>query len=169
MFLHEKKENWASAKKTLERGYGDCDDIAIAGAYLVEPLGYPGKMLILVDNTNGSHSTTLLEEKTDKKRYGLIEHAKFIYPIYDSIENLIKRVNRSYEKISDEKIKEHRITRKNYTYYAVINLNDLGDWRQGTKNLINSKKISLKLKPIYPNKDSKDSKTKYKIGGIILN
>ena len=136
LYLPEKKERWFSAKKSVELGFGDCEDIAFVGAYFAERLGYPPKILILFGNSDpkkpGSHAVTLLEEQLEDKnpeiKYGAIEKADLFHPIYDSINSLVNDINRLYH--------------MDYSHYLVLNLNDINkDWRTTDKSLIDSGEI----------------------------
>jgi len=171
LFITEKKENWSSARKTLERGYGECDDIAIAGSYLAESLGYPPKMLFLVDPFKGGHSSTLLEKKTkDGVKYGCIDQTEIFYPTYDSIESLVNDINRSYEIIGEEAMKKYKIKKMNYGYYLVLDLDSLDkEWRTTDKNLaLPQNEISLNLVQVPQSKNRKKNIEGYRISPSII-
>jgi len=128
----EKGDKWFSAKKTIELGFGDCEDIAILGSYFAESLGYPPKALFIVDELNRGHAITFLEDKNPKAihkiKYGAIDKVDLFYPTYNSIDNLIYDIN--------------KIQNKNYSYYIAINLNSFNkNWRTSNKDLITSEKI----------------------------
>lgn len=159
LFVPEKKENWSSPKKTLERGYGDCDDMAIAGSYLAEPLGYEPKVLFLIDPERGAHAATLLEEKNPGGiKYGAIQHAEVFYPVYDSIEGMVHDINRSYDIIDDSIAEKLGVQKMNYTHFLVLDLNSLNkNWRTTDENLAEREgKLILNLVPVEPS-----GKTKY--------
>ncbi len=160
-YVKEGTERWDSAKTIVEKGYGDCEEIAILGCYFAEKLGYPPEALFLVDEKEGGHLITLLEEKTlQGKKYGAFEHTNLFYPVYDSIDELVKCINKTY--------------RMNYLYYSILELNSLDkNWRNSEKNLLNKNKRILALKQIkLPEKDKeKVSETKkrgYRVGSFIL-
>ena len=157
IYVPEKKEKWNSPKKTIELGYGDCDDIAILGSYLAEFLGYPAKILFLVDPINGGHSLTLLEERTNKVMYGAIQHTDLFYPVYSSIEELVEDIN--------------KIDNMNYFYYLILDLDSLDkNWRMSEKDLTHSKdKRIYNLVPIKQIKEDKHARIKgYKVGRSII-
>lgn len=161
-YIPEKRENWNSAKKTIGKRYGDCEDIAILGSYIAEQRGYEPKILFLIDEINGGHTVTLLEEREgDGIKYGAIEHAGIFYPVHYSIGDLIGEINRSYNTVKYP---------KHYSYYSILDLNSLGDWRTGDKNLLFSGRDRvLNLIPVKPEDNQKGSGSDgYKVGSIIL-
>lgn len=128
----EKGDRWFSAKKTIELGFGDCEDIAILGSYFAESLEYSPKVLFIIDGLKGGHAITLLEKRNSKNpskiKYGAIDKIDLFHPVYDSIDNLIYDIN--------------KIQNKNYSYYITINLNSFNkNWRTSNKDLITSEKI----------------------------
>ena len=120
-------ENWKSAKKTIEDGYGDCEDIAFLGAYLAEKyFQYPPLLLILAGNPNNSGHAVALLKKEEKGgiKYGAIENSFIIFPEKDSIDKIVNTINQNPER------------RYKFTKYAVIPLNSVkADWRTGDSNL----------------------------------
>ena len=127
-YTPEKGDYWNSAEKTIRLGHGDCEDIAILGAYFAEKLGYNPKILILIENMSYSHVITLLKEKTRLAgiKYGAIEKSDLFYPVYNSVDELIYDVN--------------KIDHRNYSIYSICNLNKFTkDWRTSDKNLRNYK------------------------------
>lgn len=156
-YKSEKRDKWSSAKKTAELGFGDCEDIAILGSYFAESLDYPPKVLFIVDELNGGHVITFLEDKNPKAihkiKYGAIDKVDLFYPIYDSIDNLVYDLN--------------KIQNKNYSYYLVIDLNSFNkNWRTSNKDLITSEKIQTfhltRVKANQKDNQKTDSKKDFK-------
>ena len=117
-------DRWNSAKTTVEKGEGDCEDKAILGSYLAESLGYPPKVLFITNFLKRAHTLTFLEKRTpESTKYGARDSGKMFYPKYNSVDNLICDINKLYE--------------TNFSFYKIINLNSLNkDWRTTDKNLI---------------------------------
>lgn len=155
MYLPERKETWNSPKKTLELGYGDCDEIAILGSWLAEFLGYPPKVLFVTDTKEG-HAITLLEKRTEiGVRYGAIQHGYSLYPIFSSIERIVKAIN--------------KIEKRNYSYYAIIDPSSLNkNWDITNQNLTDLKHTqTFYLNPVFL--ENKNLKTRgYRIGKSII-
>lgn len=160
-YKEEKRDRWFSAKKTIESGVGDCEEIAILGSYFAEKIGYPAKLLFLIEKSSEAHIVTLLDEKNSKKtKYGAIEKADLFYPIYNSIDELICDINKLYG--------------RDYFYYTILDLDSLNkNWITTNKNLISSNKLqTLNLTPITSSKkpiNKQDSKFEgYKIGRSLI-
>ncbi len=112
-------ENWKSPKKLVMTGRGDCEDFAIAGAYFAEKLGYEPKILIMVNDNNRGHATTLLESKTQSGNfYGLIErNSGEISPSFSSVKRLFDFINSQNKP-------------RLFSKYVVIDLNLYSGWRE---------------------------------------
>jgi len=96
-------DDWQSLSRTLELGYGDCDDWAIASAALLADDGWPAKLLIVgtvrvfIDTQNHlarrgyCHAVHLLERNG---RYGAngINRGDRIDPQFATIEELVRRL-----------------------------------------------------------------------------
>jgi len=154
IYLCDKKDFWNSPIKTINEGFGDCDDKAILGSYFAEKLGYCPKVLVLIENVKSGHLVTLLEEihgnGENNKKYGAIESGETFYPTYDSIDTLVDNINMT--------------NFRNYRYYSVIDLNSLDkDWRTSDKNLILPKK-SREFKLISIN--NRERTDGYKVGKL---
>lgn len=147
----EPVEKWQSAKETIDKGYGDCDDFAILGAYHAEKLSYSPKVLLLwCSNRNIGHALTLLEKKTEKgKKYGYISRSGSVNPEYESIEKLMEKINESTSE-DFKALKEYNalpwyeILRGPYKFdkFFVLDLNVKTkkqpkgvDWRTGKDNM----------------------------------
>ena len=98
-YVEDKTENWQSAKTTVERGEGDCEDIAILGAYLGEKLGCKPMLLGLdgfLYKENGiymiAHTDTLLARENSNMKYAAFDKDRSIY-WGDSIERVFHLLN----------------------------------------------------------------------------
>lgn len=153
--LKEKKEDWNSPRRTLELGYGDCEEIATTGSWLATFLGYPPKIL-LVKYKEELHAITLLEKKSQGiTRYGIIEHSYLMPVIFSSLERLVKGLS--------------KIERKDFTHYAIIDLPLLDkDWDATYKDLSDlGEERFFCLKPV--SEEYKTKETRYwKIGRSIV-
>ena len=124
-------EDYKSAKRFFEDNDGDCEDVAIFGAYCAERFfSFPPLVLDLVGEDiireqGTAHMVALLKEKNlGKINYGFIERSTIFYPSYSSIEEIIDTINSYYK------------GRYKFTKYQEINLNSLkADWRTGKGNL----------------------------------
>lgn len=122
---------WQSAKATIERGKGDCEDFAILGAYLGEKLGYEPILLDLREAYEKEmHIVTLLKQKTPAgERYGAVNMFYAVPPECNSIEEVVERIN----------MHDKRVPYRRFIRHEVYPLNDIkskkGDWGNYGGNL----------------------------------
>jgi hypothetical protein len=155
-YKSERGDCWNSAKKAIEKGYGDCEEIATAGAYLAEKLGYPPKLLNLVEQKDGGHVVTLLEKQTENGiKYGAIEKTDLIEPEYNSIDEVVNKLG--------------SLIGANYGYYSILDLNSFDkNWRTSSRNLLSNKNKRYPLVQVKKDDESKNFQIKkkgYIIGG----
>ena len=124
------KDFWQSSKKTTERKIGDCEDYSIYCSQAAEHLGYPPKLLLLLDfKAKEGHIVSLLEEKSSNEiKYGAFDiNNGLIKPQFDSLNNLILKLSFFPKSFKPS----------NYKFYKIIDLNSipLTDWRTTSQNL----------------------------------
>jgi len=94
IFIWGAKEYWASLDETLEKGCGDCDDIAIAKYFALKELGIEAKLAYVL-NSDGAHMIAISYPNILDNMYDFIRNLweyRFIY-LFD--ENEIKTGNKT--------------------------------------------------------------------------
>jgi len=138
VYTLETKEHWPSPTAMIEKAkkaedkkiHEDCDGATLLNAYHAERLGYPPTMLFLSnENSNESHSVDLLKKQTKHRTYlyGLLDRDMGILPKYDSIEKLIRKMNKIRENQNEEPFTKYETLEitEEYAYYwktARVNL-----------------------------------------------
>ncbi len=135
----EREEGWMSPKVCATRGYGDCDDTGILGAYLAGKLEYPMKIIAIREVRGlefcGGHVMTFLEKKENEKtKYGLIGLGVLALPVFDSVEELIQVLNENNKKDGNG---------RRWNCYKIIDLDSCfpKDWTTTGKNLFNENEM----------------------------
>jgi len=139
----ENEELWMSPKTCVTRGYGDCDDIGILGAYLAGKLGYPRQIIAVGEmkreEFKGGHVLTLLEKQENgKTKYGLLGSGAVFDPIFNSPDDLVRTLNARNREVEPK----HKL----WNCYKIFNLDSScfpEDWATTEKNLFDEK-IGLK-------------------------
>ena len=120
---------WKSARRTIQEGKGDCEDIAFLAAYLAEKhFQYEPTVIAPYNKTKtfGHAFALLTTQKEGKTKYGAIEKKRFFPPTRNSIDEIVIDIS-NYYKISGE---------KKWSHYIIIPLKDSeADWRYGWRNL----------------------------------
>ncbi len=122
-------DEWKSAKRTHNEGYGDCEDYAINTAYFAEKLGYePIIMVFKPEKFQTGHAVALFKKKENGEiKYRYLDSSA-CSASYSSLDDIIKDLNKKY---TDRGVIKHP-----WTEHMVINLNSIKcNWKTGEGNL----------------------------------
>ena len=129
----------ASVSKKIEE---DCDGVSLFNCALAEfkqldyfpegfvakEKGYPPSMLILISESNKGHAVSLLKKKTwNGMKYGMVDQIRGLYPIYDSISDMIIEMNRLRRRNNSKK--------ELWVEYLEIDLSPEDYWKFSRRNL----------------------------------
>lgn len=122
-------DEWKSAKRTHEEGYGDCEDYAINAAYFAEKLGYePIIMIFKPDKFQTGHAVALFKKKENEEIKYRYMDSSVCSASYSSLDDLANDLSKKYI--------NRGVIKHPWTEHRVINLNSIKcDWRNGKGNL----------------------------------
>jgi len=104
---------WTKPFDLIERGFGDCEDLALLSYAVLKVLGYEPQIMIVDQEKEGKHAITVFREGD---HYSIMDNRKLIRTSSDSRESMFQKLVQRYAAMQITGV--HPVTWKFFYLYS---------------------------------------------------